>query len=252
MANDEWITPPDLTEAVRLFFGGVIELDPASCQAGQRVVRAKEWCGRDHKEKDHRDGLCLNYTDYGTVWLNPPYSQPAMGQFVEKALDECKCCLLLSNASLDTVWAHNLLREAVAVMFTRGRLGFMTTKIQVDATDVKESQIVVECAPGVVTLRIGKARKRFKHTDITSESKVVTALKDDVLTVTFPTLMPVDGNRVGQALWYIANPDMVRMSQEFSESIDRFIKLFEPWGSCVELGHLCLPVSTKPKVTKKK
>ena len=71
-ASVEFYTPPAIVEAARLAMGG-IDLDPASCEEANEVVRAREWCG----PSIGIDGLtCGWYRGDGKgaarVFLNPP------------------------------------------------------------------------------------------------------------------------------------------------------------------------------------
>jgi hypothetical protein len=46
---------------------------------------------------------------YGRVWLNPPYSQPHIFNFVRKLvseLDNIKSAILLTHNHTDTEWFH--------------------------------------------------------------------------------------------------------------------------------------------------
>jgi len=68
-------TPALYVEAVRKVMGG-IDLDPASNDEAQKTVQAKIW----HTE----NGLKISWP--GRVFLNPPYKQPLIQQFVDKLL----------------------------------------------------------------------------------------------------------------------------------------------------------------------
>lgn len=59
----EWYTPPEVVERARFALGGRIELDPASCELANRVVRAERFYSAD--------GLAQDWTA-ATVLLNPP------------------------------------------------------------------------------------------------------------------------------------------------------------------------------------
>ncbi len=117
--GDEWYTPPEYIEAARRVMGG-IDLDPASCDSAQEVVKA----GVFYTKQD--DGLAREW--HGAVWLNPPYSMPLIKQFVQKAIDEYEAgsvssAIVLTNNSSDTSWFHALLSRYPAC-FTRGRVQF--------------------------------------------------------------------------------------------------------------------------------
>ncbi len=120
--ENEWYTPEQHIEAAREFMGG-IDTDPASSEAAQRTVRA----GAFFTIKD--DGLRQDWN--GRVWLNPPYAQPAIHQFMQKAVDEYQAGHMLEGIALthnytDTQWFHLAAKAAEAICFTRGRIGFLS------------------------------------------------------------------------------------------------------------------------------
>jgi hypothetical protein len=61
----EHYTPADVVEAAREVLGE-IDLDPASCEEAQKIVRAVRWIGLPD------DGLAAHSTWTGRVFLNPP------------------------------------------------------------------------------------------------------------------------------------------------------------------------------------
>lgn len=62
--SNEHFTPPDICDRVRDVFGGAIDLDPASCEQADRLVRARTFYTL------REDGLTLPW--WGRVFLNPP------------------------------------------------------------------------------------------------------------------------------------------------------------------------------------
>ena len=75
--DNEWYTPAEFVEDARRVMG-VINLDPASSAKAQETIRADAFFGQ------HDDGLRHQWS--GRVWLNPPYSQPEIRLFAEKAV----------------------------------------------------------------------------------------------------------------------------------------------------------------------
>lgn len=119
--DNEWYTPAEYIELVRLFFGE-IDLDAASSDHAQKTIKAKQYFTVE------RDGLMQEW--HGRVWLNPPYAQPFIQQFAEKMVSEVTAgnvyeAVMLTHNYTDTKWFH--LAESVAsrLCFTRGRIGFI-------------------------------------------------------------------------------------------------------------------------------
>lgn len=64
-ASQSWCTPPKYVDAIRLFFGGAIDLDPCSNQYS--IVRAAvEYC------LPEQDGLRSDW-NFRRIFVNPPY-----------------------------------------------------------------------------------------------------------------------------------------------------------------------------------
>ncbi|MFH2034718.1 MAG: DNA N-6-adenine-methyltransferase [Candidatus Margulisiibacteriota bacterium] len=118
--DNEWYTPIQYIEAAREVMGS-IDLDPATSAFGQSRIKA------DTAYTEQRDGLSLEWS--GNVWLNPPYSQPLIFQFIEKLVSEWTAgnleqAILLTHNFTDTAWFHLAESEAALLCFTKGRVKF--------------------------------------------------------------------------------------------------------------------------------
>jgi phage N-6-adenine-methyltransferase len=119
--QNEWHTPEQYVEAARAVLG-TIDLDPASNEVAQEVIRATTFYTKEE------DGLAKPWR--GSVWLNPPYSQPLIGQFGERLVAEYTAgnvprAIMLTHNYTDTGWFHRAEREASLICFTRGRIKFI-------------------------------------------------------------------------------------------------------------------------------
>lgn len=118
--NNEWYTPKEYIEAARQVMGW-IDLDPATSETANTVVRADEF----YTAQD--DGLAQEWT--GKVWMNPPYSSDLIGRFAEKlcshyeAGDVTEAIVLINNAT-ETGWFQRMAQTAMCVCFPRTRVKF--------------------------------------------------------------------------------------------------------------------------------
>jgi phage N-6-adenine-methyltransferase len=119
--ENEWYTPKQFIEAARLAMGS-IDTDPASSDVANETVRAKKYYTA---EQDGRDKKWS-----GNVWMNPPYSQPLISEFIDafaqkyNAGEFQQACVLVNNAK-ETNWYQALLIYASAVCFIKGRVKFI-------------------------------------------------------------------------------------------------------------------------------
>ena len=119
--ENEWYTPSQFIEAARAVMGG-IDCDPASSEVAQRTVKADTYFTKDD------DGLVQPW--HGRVWMNPPYSQPEIGQFVERLVEHVKSgevtqAVVLVNNGTETRWGQALLGAAIGACFVSGRIRFL-------------------------------------------------------------------------------------------------------------------------------
>ena len=121
--NDEWYTPQVILDAARRALGGEVDLDPASCDEANRIVRARHY----YRLPDY-DGLVLTW-EAERLWLNPPYSDPK--PFVGRLLEGWRtgnvgaaCIILTSTAALGTRYGYDL-QQSADLMCSPGRVWFV-------------------------------------------------------------------------------------------------------------------------------
>ncbi|MCI0526466.1 MAG: phage N-6-adenine-methyltransferase [Nitrospira sp.] len=111
MMRDESCTPPEYIEAAREVMDG-IDLDPASSDIAQEIVRANHfWTQEDN-------GLIQDW--HGRIWLNPPYS--LTGEFVGKLVNEegrITQAIVLTSSSTGEDWFHQLEEITQRICFTK-------------------------------------------------------------------------------------------------------------------------------------
>jgi ParB family chromosome partitioning protein len=116
----EWYTPKEIVDLAREVMCG-IDLDPASCETANAIVKASEFYDQE------TNGLEQEWS--GAVWLNPPYAAGLVGDFVEKLLIDVdggaveQACVLVNNAT-ETRWFQALADKCNAICFPRKRIKF--------------------------------------------------------------------------------------------------------------------------------
>ena len=118
--KDEWYTPEDLVEAARDAMGE-IDLDPASCDVADAVVRASRYYTRE------QNGLDLDREWAGRVFMNPPYS--SLARWVDRlvrhhAASEVEQAVVLIRAGVGDSWFYELAEASDALCLLRERVRF--------------------------------------------------------------------------------------------------------------------------------
>lgn len=117
-SKDEWYTPEYIIESAKLVMGK-IDLDPASSAKANETVKAEFYMS---KEKGG-----LDKTWFGNIWLNPPFSQPVLYQFIKALIDkrnEYNQAMVLVNMSTEIVALHEMLAICSVVCLFKGRVKF--------------------------------------------------------------------------------------------------------------------------------
>lgn len=115
---NEWYTPADIIEAARRMMGG-IDLDPASSDIANRVVKADKYYTAE------TNGIDKAW--WGNVWLNPPYSAELIECFTQKAVKETpniRQMIILVNNATETKWFRALVGISSAICFPSSRVKF--------------------------------------------------------------------------------------------------------------------------------
>lgn len=118
--NNEWYTPMEIVEAARMVLGE-IDLDPASSELANSVIKAKQFYTIEDSG--------LDKAWHGNIWLNPPYSSDLIVQFIDKLKSEIEAqnvreAIVLVNNATETQWFLKLANTAAAVCFPTGRIKY--------------------------------------------------------------------------------------------------------------------------------
>ncbi len=142
----EWYTPERYIEAARQVMG-TIDLDPASSELANKMVKADTYFTKD----DDPDGLSQDW--FGTVWLNPPYGKGS-GLFTTKLVEEhaegrvSAGVLLLNAYGFDAEWFQPLWEHPIC--FTDHRIEFYSPQRESGGP-----------ANGNIFVYLGRAEARF-------------------------------------------------------------------------------------------
>jgi DNA N-6-adenine-methyltransferase (Dam) len=121
--SEDWYTPARYIEAARKVMGS-IDLDPASCELANSVVKANHYYTKEDNGLSHQW--------YGCIWLNPPYGRNAQGSsrtatWVKRLLHDytrgdIKQAILLLPSRIETQWFQ--LVWGYPICFANHRISF--------------------------------------------------------------------------------------------------------------------------------
>jgi phage N-6-adenine-methyltransferase len=135
----DWHTPPEVFDKLDLKF----DIDVASPVGGVDWIPAKKY----YTEQD--DGLAQDWE--GTVWCNPPYGRYTRN-WLEKFVNHGDGIALVF-ARTDTLWFHNYVLKADALLFTKGRLKFINPERNDTSTSASGSLFVACGSKSVEALK---------------------------------------------------------------------------------------------------
>lgn len=106
-----WLTPPAIVSAL-----GSFDLDPCAAPA------PRPWATAAHHITEEQDGLAHEW--FGRVWLNPPYSEPVLSQFMDRLASHGQGTALVFARTETAAFFRNIWRRASGLLFLEGRLHF--------------------------------------------------------------------------------------------------------------------------------
>ena len=116
--SDEWSTPQEFFDKYNVIYR--FGLDVAATKQNTK-------CQKYFDSED--DGLTQDWSGYGNVWCNPPYSN--VKKWIKKSYEESikgVTTVMLIPARTDTVAWHDYIFPFAKVEFIRGRLKFGDSK----------------------------------------------------------------------------------------------------------------------------
>jgi hypothetical protein len=157
----EWYTPAEfIAAAVEVL--GAIDLDPAStAEANDKVGAARFYTADDN-------GLDPERPWAGRVWMNPPYSQPAVAHFALRLAGEftagnVTAAITLTNNATDTEWWQLLAATASALCLPVRRVKFWQPG-QPDASPLQgQALLYLGPYPGQFSAEFGRFGSVWEH-----------------------------------------------------------------------------------------
>lgn len=110
-SKDEWLTPPEIVKAC-----GPFDLDPCS-------PVNRPWATANHHFTEKDDGLLQNWSEFGRVWMNPPYNR-FIGDWFERLANHNNGIALVFARTETIYWHTHIFPKASGLFFFEKRLSF--------------------------------------------------------------------------------------------------------------------------------
>lgn len=149
VANDEWVTPQDLYDALDSEFDFDLDVacTPKNCKARYGMMTV----AFDALTEEWRN--VVPYTSFPMCWMNPPYSKPNLLRFSKKAHEESrKGCTVVGLLPGDgsTTWFKKYAMKAHEIRYCAHRVRFIDPKTGKQAGSPAFCSIIVVWKPGEV------------------------------------------------------------------------------------------------------
>ena len=116
--KDEYMTPKEVVD-----FFGPFDYDPATTK------EQAEYLGIPHYDTIETDGLKADWTQYHSIWINPPFTKKF--DFLYKLMNSLSLpnhirtvCVLLPIETLTTKRFHQIVKEPFNLIVPNGRIKF--------------------------------------------------------------------------------------------------------------------------------
>lgn len=110
-----WLTPPATLAAL----GGPDAFDLDPCAAIDQP-----WRTARHQFTEAEDGLAQDWKQFGRVWLNPPYTNSELGDWLGRLTDHGDGIALIFARTETAAFHRHVWEQCDALLFMEGRLYF--------------------------------------------------------------------------------------------------------------------------------
>ena len=149
--TDEWYTPAEIINSL-----GEFDLDPASSPEAFQLNKS---AGIIYTANEN--GLIQPW--FGRIWLNPPYSQPLLQEFL-KRMAEHNNGIALTFSKIEAKWFHNIvLNRAAAIKLLYDRVQFVRPDGTKGLQPRNASMLIAYGEENVEVLRVNALKGKFLY-----------------------------------------------------------------------------------------